>query len=145
MTKNYLTEDEITEILSDHLIGSGWEIVSRAKGNNRGADIVAKKNDKIICIEAKGGGSQLPTSKRYGQSFTRLQCQIHTDVAFACLPRMKTRYRPDFIGLALPDDEYHFESVSEILHAIKKLGAGLWLVGKDGVRELVEPDQQTEQ
>ena len=138
-TKNFLTEDEITDLFSDYLMSKGWEILSRAKGQSRGADIVARQNGKVICIEAKGGGSQAAHTKRYGLPFTRLQSQHHTDVAFACIPRMMTRYKPDFVGIVLPDDKYHFESLSEILPAIKKLGAGVWLVSNNSIRELAAP------
>ena len=140
---NFLTEDQITDIFLDYLIGQKWKIVSRARGRSPGADIVAEKNNNFLCIEAKGGGSQSPGTKRYGQAFTRLQCQKHTDVAFACIPRMMARYKPDYVGIVLPDDKYHLDSVSEILPAIQKLGAGLWLVGLGGVRSISEPILQS--
>ncbi len=137
--KNYLTEDEVTEIFSGHLVENGWKIISRAIGRNKGADIVAERNGKILCVEAKGGGSQTEGSVRYGKPFTRLQCQKHTDVAFACLPRMSARYKPDYIGMILPDDLHHVQSVTEILPAIKKLDAGIWLVSLQGVNALNSP------
>lgn len=134
--KDFLTEDEITDIFTDFLVARKWEVLSRAKGRSPGADIVAKLNGKMLCIEAKGGGSQSPSTLRYGQPFTRLQCQKHTDVAFACIPRMMARYNPDYVGIVLPDDRHHFDSVSEILPAFEMLGAGLWLVGSGGVRTI---------
>ncbi|MCB1562707.1 MAG: hypothetical protein KDJ75_03955 [Alphaproteobacteria bacterium] len=137
--KEYLTEDEITEIFSDYLTQNGWKIISRATGRNKGADIVAERKGKTLCVEAKGGGSQTKGSVRYGKPFTRLQCQKHTDVAFACLPRMSARYKPDYIGMVLPDDLHHGQSVAEILPAIKKLEAGIWLVSQEGVKALNSP------
>jgi len=137
--KDYLTEDEITEIFSAYLAKDGWKIISRATGKNKGADIVAEKNGQIFCIEAKGGGSQTEGSKRYGKPFTRLQCQIHTDIAFACLPRMMARYNPAYVGIVLPNDKHYRESVTEILPAIKKLEAGVWLVNKEGITPLFDP------
>ena len=139
---DYITEDEITDIFSRYLEGKGWEIVSRAMGHSRGADIVAKRNGKIFCVEAKGGGSQTKGTNRFGKPFTRLQCQIHTDAAFASLPRMMSRYSPDFVGLILPDDPHHKESVSEIFLAIKKLEAGIWLINRDNVTSLFDPTDQ---
>lgn len=136
---DFLTEDQITEIFVQHLIGQGYEIKSRAMGRSRGADIVATLNGALLCIEAKGGGSQSKTSRRVGKPFTRLQCQSHTDVAFACIPRMVSRYKPDYVGIILPDDKYHLESLSEILPAIKILGAGAWLVGTEGIKVMAQP------
>lgn len=137
--RSYLTEDEVTEIFCNFLTCEGWKILSRAKGKAKGADIVVQKNKKVLCIEAKGGGSQTVGSKRYGKPFTRLQCQKHTDVAFACLPRMVARYNPAYVGMILPNDKYHRESVIEILPAIKKLDAAVWLVSEDGVETLHSP------
>ena len=137
--KDFLTEDEITEIFSNYLITKSWTILARAKGREKGSDIVAERNGDRMCIEAKGGGSQTIGSKRYGKPFERLQCQKHTDVAFACLPRMVARYKPKYVGMILPDDEYHRESISEILPAIKQLGAGAWLVNKNKVITLNDP------
>ena len=136
---SFLTEDQITDIFCSYLQAEGWVIKSRAKGRSPGADIVALKNNQTMCIEAKGGGSQSPGTKRYGKPFTRLQCQQHTDVAFACIPRMMARYEPNFVGIILPDDKHHFESVSEILPAIKILGAGLWLVNSNKIKTLIKP------
>ena len=135
----FLTEDEITEIFADHLIEQGFEILSRAKGRMRGADIVANLKGKKMCIEAKGGGSQSVASSRFGQPFTRLQCQSHTDVAFACIPRMIARYKPDFVGIVLPDDRFHSESLAELVPAIMTLRAGAWLVSPSKVETVVAP------
>jgi len=139
----FLTEDKVTEIFSNYLSNQHWQILSRALGRAHGADIVAELDGKILCIEAKGGGSQSPNTKRYGQPFTRLQCQKHTDVAFACIPRMMARYKPDYVGIVLPDDLYHQESVNETLPAIKQLGAGVWLVSAEkNIKELAKPELQ---
>ncbi len=135
----FLTEDEITDIFSVHLEKQGYEIVSRAKGQSRGADIVAKLNGQTLYVEAKGGGSQASYSKRFGKPFTRLQAYQHTDVAFACISRMISRYNPDYVGIILPDDLNHNDAIHELLPAIKKLDAGAWLVGKDGIKYLANP------
>ena len=136
---DFLTEDQITEIFCKYLTDEGWQILSRATGRIKGADIVAERGGKALCIEAKGGGSQTKGSRRYGQPFNRLQCQKHTDVAFACLPRMMARYEPDYIGMVLPDDAHHRESVLEILPAIKKLDAGIWLISRGNIETLYSP------
>lgn len=138
----FLTEDQVTDIFSEYLEGLGYEIIYRAKGYAKGVDIKATLGGRILCIEAKGGGSQSKTSKRYGSPFTRLQSNIHTDVAFACIGRMLTRYLPDYVGMVLPDDENHNASIKELIPAIKKLGAGVWLVGVDGVKTICEPQLQ---
>ncbi len=137
--KSYLTEDQITDIFAHYLELDKWHILERARGKSRGADIVAIKNGRRLCIEAKGGGSQSVGSARYGQAFSRRQCNSHTDVAFASIPRMVARYNPNYVGIVLPDDKFHFESVDEILPAIKQLGAGLWLVSGNGTRAILRP------
>lgn len=138
----FLKEDEITEIFIGHLTKEKWKIISAANGHTHGADIIAKMGKRTLCIEAKGGGSQTLHSRRYGKPFTRLQCHHHTDVAFACIPRMIARYSPDYVGIVLHDDKHHLESIQEILPAIKKLGAGAWLVGEKGIRVLNKPKLQ---
>jgi hypothetical protein len=55
---------------------------------------------------------------------------------------MLARYEPSYVGIVLPDDQYHLESLQEILPTIKKLGAGAWLVGKKGIRTLSKPKLQ---
>ena len=140
--RKFLYEDEITKLFRDYLKKQGWVIESTAKGRKRGADIVAKRSGKRIYIEAKGGGSQDPKSKRFGSAFTKLQSQQNTDVAFACLARMISRYCPDYIGMVLHHDAYHHDSVKEILPTIKKIQAGVWLVSKKGVVCLAKPKQQ---
>lgn len=137
--KEYLTEDEVTEIFSNYLIEKGWKIISRAKGQKRGIDIFAERKGKTLCIEAKGAGSQTKSSARYGTPFNKLQCDKHTDSAFACLPRMMARYKPDYVGMILPDDTCHEKSVTELLPAIKKLDAGIWLISLNSIKSLNSP------
>ncbi len=55
------------------------------------------------------------------------------------IPRMMARYKPDYVGIILPNDKYHLESLSEILPAIKTLGAGAWLIGSEGIKVMAEP------
>jgi hypothetical protein len=140
--RNFLYEDEITDCFVRYLKKEGWEIVKRSRGRSPGADIIASRLGKRLFIEAKGGGSQDPKSKRYGKPFSKLQCQQNTDVAFASIPRMLSRYKPDYVGIVLHDDEHHKASLKEIVRTIKKIGAGVWFVSPKKVICITKPKYQ---
>ena len=68
-----LTEDEVIDIMIDYLKNDGYEIESYCSTSQRGHDIVARKNDEYLCIEAKGQTSANPKSNRYGREFDSAQ------------------------------------------------------------------------
>ena len=65
MNKNeYLSEDEVKNIIKQYLVRNGWN-VEIAYGKTAGIDIDAKKEDKRWIIEVKGCGSRYQMRRNY--------------------------------------------------------------------------------
>lgn len=135
MPRDFLWEDEINDIFCEHLKGKGWQIQSQALGQQIGADIIATKNSKKLCVEVKGGGAK---NSAHGNAFTRNQCSHNVSIAFATVPRMIERYNADLTGIVLHNDDYHHFFVQEIISYLQKNQIGVWLVSGKKTKSKIE-------
>jgi hypothetical protein len=104
--------------------------------NKRGEDIKAIAPDKTqqITIEAKGGTSSDPESKRYGKPFDSKQVLDHVAKAVYCAARYSLSGR--LSGVAFPKDEHHMRKVNDILQVLKRLRIEVFWVTENGKVEV---------
>lgn len=123
-------EAVVVEKVCEHLDSSGWTVESSCGPTEQGDDIVATRGNEEFRIEAKGEGSEQPTSSRHGKPFTRNQVRSHVAVALYRAAKMRT----DTVraSMAFPDNEHHREMVSAIDRAVRDLGIAVFWVSADG-------------
>ena len=125
-----LTEDDVVTAVADHLRKNGWTILSTSTVKQRGFDILAKRDNRLLVVEAKGEGSGTSGSRRYGKIFTRNQKRSHVAVALLTAAKIVSE-GTHAAAMALPADGQHRELVGKIASALKKLGVGVFLVGSN--------------
>ena len=83
-------------------------------------DILAEANGTTLAIEAKGGTSSKPGTKRYGKFFTRNQKLAHVAKAFYTAATVVSagKHRA---AIALPSDAEHRQLVDNIAPVIEAL------------------------
>lgn len=137
--RTFLYEDDVVTAVMTHLSREGWSIESHAMAHQHGDDIVARREDARLVIEAKGAGSSKPETKRYGDPFDRGQVRSHVSVAIHRALRVWSEGRAK-AGLAFPDNNHHREMVSHVLPALRQLGIAVFWVADD---LSVSVDQET--
>ena len=113
-----LNENQIVDAVAEHLRKGGWRVVSTSKTNQRGHDILATKGQTTLAVEAKGGTSSKPGTKRHGQPFKSAQKRNHVSRALyrAAEVFSSGQYRP---GIALPSTDGHRELIQAIKPALE--------------------------
>ena len=126
-----LTEDDIIEGVRDVLAAQGWELVSRATASQRGDDLVMRRGDVSLVVEAKGAGSSKPGTARYGSPFNRGQVFDH--VAKAILKALRVASAGDGkAGVAFPDNADHRREVDQVRPALTSAGIVVFWVDDNG-------------
>lgn len=132
LTNENLTENDIIESLKEYFVKEGYEIKECSTTNQHGIDLVVKKNNDIIKIEAKGATSSKKNSNRYGKEFSSSQVKDHIAKALLktleCLEFDNPNVR---VAMAFPNNSKHRAELIKILPCIKKLRIIIYLVDKD--------------
>jgi Holliday junction resolvase-like predicted endonuclease len=129
---NLLYEGDVVDSVISYLKNEGYEILSHCYPHQKGYDIVAKKDGKLLYVEAKGSTSSNPKSSRYKIGFNSTQMKVH--VAEAIYKSMRTiNEKPDCdVGIALPSSDTHKKLVAHVLPSLKKLGIKIFWVDDIG-------------
>ena len=125
-----LTENDVVEAVAQHLEEEGWRISDTSHTDQRGHDILARRDGIVLAVEAKGGTSSKRGTSRHGLEFDSGQKRSHVSVALykaACV-FSAGHCRP---GIALPSDDRHRRLVDDILPALGALKVAVFLVAED--------------
>ena len=126
-----LTEDDVIDGVRDALVAEGWELVSRATASQHGDDLVMRRGDVSLVVEAKGAGSSKPGTARYGSPFDRGQVFDH--VAKAILKALRVASAGDGkAGVAFPDNPDHRREVDQVHPALTSAGIVVFWVDDEG-------------
>jgi hypothetical protein len=106
----------------------------------RGIDLVMKKGNQEIWIEAKGSTSSRQGSTRFGKVFNDAQCHDHFSRAFfkACQMRDEVKQSNNTVRIAIAfAHTKHFQKYCDRTHETRKeLGIALfWIKAIDVVEE----------
>lgn len=127
-----LTENDVIDFLVKYLKKREYEIISICNTGQRGNDIVAKKEDRFLIVEAKGQTSSDPNSKRYGIEFDTAQKKIHVAEAILKTMEIQDKYPNGTVAIALPDDNRHRNIIRDIKPSLKKLDIIIFFIDKKG-------------
>ena len=125
-----LTENDVVEAVARHLEEQGWQITDTSHTDQRGHDILARRDGIVLAVEAKGGTSSKRGTSRHGLPFNSGQKRSHVSVALykaACV-FSAGQYRP---GIALPSDDGHRRLIEDILPALGALKVVVFQVAED--------------
>lgn len=130
-----LNENQVVARTVAFLASRNYRIASSRRTTEQGIDIVAVSANgrRTVFIEAKGGTSSKPGTKKYGQPFSRGQCTTHLAVALHTIARLRQSARPtERVAIALPTGEPHEELIEAIEASLKRLEVGVFFVPKRG-------------
>src|ERR1700729_2968554 len=109
VTADWYWEGNVVEALAIFLIGSGWEIVSKADTHSkeRGVDIHARKGGRTLLVEAKGFPSaSYRDPRRAGEhkpTNPTNQAQQWYSHALLKVMRLQAKHPDALVALAFPD------------------------------------------
>lgn len=128
-----LTEDETILILIDYLKKKDWKIESYCLGQQKGNDIVAKKEKSTLIIEAKGAkaSDNSPTKKR--EKFSSGQIKTHFGKAIVKILDEKHINPNAQFAIAQPDDNDIRKAVGHLIPFLKQLKINHFWVSSDKI------------
>lgn len=129
-----LTEDEIVELLMQHLVSQSWTIESFCLGQQRGYDIVATRSGKRLYVEAKGAKSSdnSPTKKR--KFFDSGQIKDHFGKALVKSLETRIKYPNALVAIAHPEDEDIRRTIGGTIDLLEKIGIIHFWVGRQSIQ-----------
>lgn len=132
-----LTEDEIVEILMQHLVSQSWSIESFCLGRQRGYDIVATRSGQRLYVEAKGAkaSDNSPTKKR--KFFDSGQIKDHYGKALVKALETKVKYPNALVAIAHPEDKDIRRVIGNTIALLRKIGIVHYWVGRQSI-QLIE-------
>jgi hypothetical protein len=134
-----VNENHVIAELKKHLLERGYEFVSECSTIMQGIDLVMRKDEREIWIEAKGKTSSRENSNRFGKEFNDAQCHDHFSRAFfkACQMRDEAVQRGKDVHVAIAfSHTKHYQKYCDRTKATRKeLGIALFWVKGIGVIE----------
>lgn len=129
-----LTEDEVVEILMQHLVSQSWTIESFCLGQQQGYDIVANRKGKHLYVEVKGAkaNDNSPTKKR--KFFDSGQIKDHFGKALVKSLETKIKYPNALVAIAHPEDKDIRKTIGSTVTFLKKIGIMHFWVGKQSIK-----------
>ena len=127
-----LYEDAVVDALADYLRGRGWEILVAARSTQLGDDLIAARDGQRLVVEAKGEGSAVATSKRYGKPFDKGQINVSASVAVMRQLRLTGTVDSDTrLGVAFPDTDGYRSFVGPATPALHRASIGVFWVDRE--------------
>lgn len=127
-----LTENDVVQAVGGYLSAHGYRVERMPSTAEQGVDIVAvhPQTGARLLVEAKGGTSSKPDTKRFGKPFTPNQARSHVSVAFYAAAKLLHEHPRDHtrVAMAFPDDRNHRSLVERIRSAIDTLGIEVFFV-----------------
>ena len=120
----YPTENDVINAVVSKLKSMNFKIISTCSTKEHGVDIVSKKEQNTLLIEAKGGTSSMKESNNYGKPFNRNQIRTHISVAIFAAMNLISEYKDNekvIIGIALPYEKNHKEFIEKLKYVLNKL------------------------
>ncbi|HUW94295.1 MAG TPA: hypothetical protein VMW58_00765 [Anaerolineae bacterium] len=132
-----LVESDVVDAVCGFLKSQGYEIRQKRSPSQRGHDIIAVKRgtpDRVLYIEAKGGTSSKPSTKRYGKPFDGAQIRVHVAEALYKAATVVSTTGPSVdlrAGLALPATDRHRELMKRIGPVLRQLEIAVFWVSEN--------------
>jgi hypothetical protein len=128
-----LTENQVIDILCQYLKKEGWAIESTAPNHDKGEDIIAIKDNKMLVVEAKGARGNPESKVTTRAKFDKGQIKISFGAAIVktLSDMLKPEYENALFAIAFPDDVDVRNAVGALIPFLKKLDIIYFWVGAD--------------
>lgn len=130
-----LDENQVIEILVEHLKHRGYEILRKAHTTEKGVDLLARHQTSAreLHIEAKGGTSSRRGSARFGKPYTQSQVLDRVSKGFYTAAALRTVVRTqDEVALAVPDTPHFRKYLEPVFHIAQQADIQILLVNPSG-------------
>ena len=128
-----LNENDVVRHLCAHLQTRGYEIESTCTTSDSGVDIVARRGDERLLIEAKGATSSKASTARYGKPFNASQVLDHVaNAVYTALRLSEAKRDGERVALAFPRDAAHQLRVQKVGTSLSRLEIDVYWVADDG-------------
>lgn len=127
-----LTENEVIDKLSNHLVKKGWTIKAKRKNFERGIDIEAFKGRQFLAIEAKGAKANSDAHNRTRKHFSANQIKTHFGVAIVKVLSIKSQNPTWQVAIALPDDDLIRKHIDHLIPFLRSLQISMYWVSENG-------------
>lgn len=128
-----IDENAIVRAVSARLMSLGCEIISQLTSADRGIDVIARNYDppEMYYVEAKGGTSTVPTSRRYGKPYTK--SQIFDRAAKGVFTCVTLRAKFPILGrekviLAVPNLPHFHTYLDPLTKQLQSIGIEVWFL-----------------
>jgi hypothetical protein len=132
-----MDENAVVSAVCAYLEDRAWSVVQRRHTSETGIDIVATHpaTGRTCYVEAKGGASATPGTKRYGKPFDGNQVAVHVGQAILAALKLRTAH-PDaathLVVIAVPDERHHRRHLDAVGPALRTVAVGTLFVSADG-------------
>ncbi|MGI8796793.1 MAG: hypothetical protein ACR2IR_09490 [Acidimicrobiia bacterium] len=139
MSADWFWEGNVARAVASHLETEGWAItfIADTASRQRGVDVLAEKDGRVLAVEVKGFPSKAYADPRRAgeQKRTSPSTQANHWFAQALLAAMKYRGdRPDAdIAVAFPDYSTYRRLLARTRASLDLLRLGVYLVREGGV------------
>jgi hypothetical protein len=121
-----LIENEVVDAVAGFLAAGGWEVEQALHGHEPGVDVIARRGERQLHVEAKGG-----TTTRTGKPMTRSVLTGNVEAAF--VKAAIAAARPGVVAaMAFPDIDGYRNRVEPLRPALGQLGISVMWVAEDG-------------
>ena len=136
-----MNENHVIAELKKYLHARDHLLISECSTVMQGIDLVMKKGNQEIWVEAKGSTSSRENSNRFGKVFNDAQCHDHFSRAFfkACQMRDEAKQSKKDVRIAMAfSHTKHYQKYCDRVNATRKeLGIELfWVKGADLIEEV---------
>jgi hypothetical protein len=130
-----LNENQVVDATCEFLESNGVTVEQRCTTKQKGIDIIARRPGSVrkLLIEAKGGTSTDPSSKKYGEDYVSRKVYDVVAKAFyagVCL-RSDPEHEGNEVALAFPSTDLFLRYVKPLAAALIRMSIGLMLVSPD--------------
>ena len=129
-----LKEADVIKAARYYLQEQGYEYVSHTVGRVHGIDLVMIKNNKRLCLEAKGQTSSIPGTSRHGKPFSAAQVRDHVSTALYKGCQILSQDSKTEMVLAFPETKSYRNFVGQISKILDHLSIKVYWVKKSGTR-----------
>lgn len=136
---DYLLEDTVVQKFCDYLTARNWDITSSCLGRNHGTDIVAKKENLILLVEAKGARGNPKNGPTKRDKFDSGQIKDHLGKAIVKVLELKAENRNALLIVAHPFTKDIFEIVKPVAEELLPLGICFCFLKGDGDFIFINP------
>lgn len=103
-----LTENHIIDIVTAYYMNLGYLQIQKKYTSDKGIDLILKKENILVYVEAKGETSSKESSSNFGNPFSSSQVKTHVAMAlYQIFSSINSSPENVMFVLAFPNNQFH--------------------------------------